>query len=250
MSHQTRHAHASDSHDMAALRRHYSFTAPRYRPDEIYEHWETVDPDDRRLIETEFEASHRLDRRKERSWYCVALRRTTTECYISTGMALNVADADEPMSGDWHKGSWSTHKWEPQHARAKRPTGWGWATMTCDDPYEQRTTAILGTQRLFDARTSELFPHPAKYRNEPVWCAHHERAIADYAWLFMCLSSGADKGYPKVVEPNTIDQWLWSRRQEANLGHLISQLTPHVPADRKAGWERWRDDVEQHWKRS
>ena len=208
----------------------------RHAPGEVYVDFDRFAPEDRALIEAEFHASVSMD--LGRAWYCTALRRTSPTNYITINAGLNLSDPDEPSSGDWHRGGWRIHAPE---GPARIPPGYGCVSLPCDRAQTQRTDRILGTQRLYDARESLYgVGHPAGGRPDPVWAAHHERAIADTAWLRIQF---AGDGYPRSATPALIAAWLWSDEQFDRLRALVEQLTPHIPSAKRKGWERWASEI-------
>ena len=208
----------------------------RHTPGEVYADFDRFAPEDRALIEPEFHASVSVD--LERAWYCTALRRTSPANYITVNAALNLSDPDEPSSGDWHRGGWQVRA--PENPRRISP-GYGCVYLPCDDEQALKTDHMLGTQRLYDARMSLYgVGHPAGGRPDPVWAAHHERAIADTAWWTMQLTRD---GYPRSATPALIAAWLWSDAQFDRLIALVKQLTPHVPSTKREGWERWASEI-------
>ena len=160
--------------------------------------------------------------------------------YITGNAALNLVDPSCPPSGDWHAlGWWGAYD-------AKRP----WvnnAFMSADQGWHS-TAAILGDARLFDCRESlAARPHPASKRSTPVWCAHHDRAIADIAWDF--LNACYPLGYIQSHHAPCIAEWLWEDFQLAHLQAHLERLTPHVPKPALPGWNLWRSELtlDAHW---
>ena len=107
-----------------------------------------------------------------------------------------------PPGGDWHHAGW----WGPYDA--ERP--WVNCAAMSADRGRFSTVHILGDERLYDARERlSMERHPAARRNAPVWCAHHDRAIADLAWHF--VMSAFRGGYLKCLHAPTVAEWLWGR---------------------------------------
>lgn len=162
------------------------------------------------------------------------IRTSSRQDYLTGWAALNLTDPEWPSSGDWHRSGW----WGPHEAA--RP--WvNCATMSADRG-RFSTVQILGDVRLHDARESlAALPHPAARRDAPVWCAHHDRAIADLAWDF--VMSAYRTGYLKCLHAPTVAEWLWGEPQLDSLKAMLEKLTNHVPAASKRGWNQWRSEL-------
>ena len=162
------------------------------------------------------------------------IRTSSKQDYVTGWAALNLIDPEWPSGGDWHRSGWRV-PYDPA-----RP--WvNCATMSADrDRFS--TVQMLGDMRLYDARESlAALPHPASRRDVPVWCAHHDRAIADLAWDFV---SGAYRtGYLKCLYAPTVAEWLWDEVQMDSLKAMLDELTSHVPTASKRGWNQWRSEL-------
>ena len=102
------------------------------------------------------------------------IRASSKQDYVTGWAALNLIDPEWPSGGDWHRSGWRG-PYDPARPWVNS------ATMSADrDRFS--TAQMLGDMRLYDGRESlAALPHPAARRNAPVWCAHHDRAIADMA---------------------------------------------------------------------
>ena len=162
------------------------------------------------------------------------IRTSSKQDYLTGWAALNLTDPEWPSSGDWHRSGWRG----PYDAA--RP--WvNCATMSADQG-RFATVRILGDMRLYDARESlAALPHPAARRDAPVWCAHHDRAIADLAWDF--VNGPYQTGYLKCLYAPTVAEWLWDEPQLDNLKAMLEELTNHVPPASRRGWNQWRSEL-------
>lgn len=162
------------------------------------------------------------------------IRASSKQDYVTGWAALNLADPEWPSGGDWHRSGW----WGPYEVA--RPWA-NCATMSADRG-RFSTVGILGDMRLYDARESmAALPHPAAKRGAPVWAAHHDRAIADLAWDF--ANAAYRTGYLRCLYAPTVAEWLWDERQLDNLKAMLEELTSHLPAASKRGWNQWRSEL-------
>ena len=162
------------------------------------------------------------------------IRMSSRRDYLTGWSALNLSDPEWPSGGDWHhSGWWGSHD-------AERP--WVNCAAMSADRGRFSTTGLLGDVRLYDVRGSlALERHPAARRDTPVWCAHHDRAIADLAWDF--VMGAFHSGYLKCLHAPTVAEWLWDAAQLDGLKALLERLTPHVPAAARPGWDLWRGEL-------
>lgn len=162
------------------------------------------------------------------------IRTSSEQDYVTGWASLNLIDPEWPSGGDWHRSGWrgsydATRPWVNR------------ATMSADRG-RFSTVRVLGDMRLYDARKSlAALPHPAARRDTPVWCAHHDRAIADLAWDF--VMSAYRTGYLKCLYAPTVAEWLWDETQLDSLKAMLEELTNYVPAVSKRGWDQWRSEL-------
>ena len=162
------------------------------------------------------------------------IRLSSRQDYLTGWSSLNLSDPEWPSGGDWHHAGW----WGPYDT--ERP--WVNCAAMSADRGRFSTVHILGDERLYDARERlSMERHPAARRNAPVWCAHHDRAIADLAWHF--VMSAFRGGYLKCLHAPTVAEWLWDESQLDSLQALLERLTPHVPAASMHGWDLWRSEL-------
>lgn len=162
------------------------------------------------------------------------VRLSSRRDYLTGWSALNLSDPEWPFGGDWHRAGW----WGLYDA--ERP--WVNCAHMSADRGRHSTAEVLGEMRLYDARESLAHVrHPASRRPTPVWCAHHDRAIADAAWDF--VMGAFERGYLKCLHAPTVAEWLWDESQMEKLKKLLEQLTPHVPASARLGWDLWRSEL-------
>ena len=162
------------------------------------------------------------------------IRLSSRRDYLTGWSSLNLSDPEWPSGGDWHHAGW----WGEFDAKRS----WVNCAAMSADRGRFSTTFILGDERLYDARAGlSALPHPAARRPAPVWCAHHDRAIADAAWDF--VMSAFHTGYLKCLHAPTVAEWLWDESQMDSLKALLERLTPHVPAASRRGWDLWRGEL-------
>lgn len=162
------------------------------------------------------------------------IRLSSRQDYLTGWSSLNLSDPEWPSSGDWHHaGWWGTYDEE-------RP--WVNCAAMSADRGRFSTVPILNDERLYDAREGLAAErHPAARRSTPVWCAHHDRGIADMAWHY--LLAAFHTGYLKCLHAPTVAEWLWDESQLENLKALLERLAPHVPSAARRGWDLWRGEL-------
>ena len=167
----------------------------------------------------------------------ITIPETSPENYITGLSALNLRDPDCWQSGDWHqRGSWfrAIEQIVPDSATK--------AIMSSDFRMGAPVN-IMGDQRLCDARQGlGDLGHPDAKKPSRIWCAHHERAIADTAWMWM---RDFPRIFPASVCAPTVAAFLWTDRQFENLHRLLDLLTPHVDIGCRDKWLSWKSELTQ-----
>ncbi len=167
----------------------------------------------------------------ERTGYHPAwIRETSKRDYLTAMSALNLRDPDCWASGDWHRSCWQVpNTGVPERAHYAALSG---------DKDRYAPVDILEDLRLCDIREPlRGINHPAGFRSAPVWGAHHERAIADLAWHYMCVTPG---GFPMSLGPVTVAKFLWTDTQFDTLHKLLAILADHLQDEHKTLWMAWK----------
>ena len=139
--------------------------------------------------------------------------------------ALNLADPETILSGDWHDFCWRDAAFPPRQA------------LCADAPEFGVLPNVLKTDRTFDARPSlRMLGHPAGLRRTPVWCSHHDRAVVEVA--FRNWTTGLWTRWP--VAPWVIADWLGTEDQVRSLCALAERLEVQLPNALVEGWRSWR----------
>lgn len=151
------------------------------------------------------------------------------EAGVAAEDALNLADPETVLSGDWHDFCWRSGTYPPGHA------------LCADAPEFGALPSILKGERTFDARPSLLqIKHPAGRRRTPVWCAHHDRAVAEVAFRNWSLDPW--RRWP--LAPWVAANWLGTEEQMCSLRDMAERLEPHLPAGLVPGWRKWRNALD------
>lgn len=139
--------------------------------------------------------------------------------------ALNLADPETTLSGDWHNFCWRDALFPPRKA------------LCADAPEFGVLPSVLKAERTFDARPSlRMLGHPAAVRRTPVWCSHHDRAVAEVA--FRNWTTGLWVRWP--VAPWVVADWLGTEAQMHSLRGLTERLETCLPDGLVDGWRSWR----------
>ena len=171
---------------------------------------------------------------------------TSARQYVTGLQALNLIDPEFESSGDWHmQGSWFVSA-EGVHPRAyeallANKARFGYVLAT---PAE-----LLGEDRLFDARPSlQRLGHPEGDSTEPVWAAHHDRAIVDGAWKWLHPNPSL---FPGPYYGPAVANWLWTNAQFAHLHRLARKVESTLSGNRRHLWATWMRDLtpDAEWER-
>ena len=150
---------------------------------------------------------------------------------VTGGDALNLVDPEIGHPADWHDFCWRCTDNPPRRA------------AHAGDVQYRVVAKVLGGDRTFDGREAlRNVYNPAALRSKPVWCAHHDRAIVERAWLTWAAGAYAS---PWPLAPSVVDDWIWTPEQMASLKALAERVEPHLPAAARSGWRKWyREQLE------
>ena len=170
-------------------------------------------------------------------WVWDTIPPTSQARYISGGSALNIPDAGNRGSGDWHRAGWQSRRGAGTGARQ--------AAMSDDtgrSPAARRIHAsVLGTQRVIDVRPGlRRLGHPQAGSESVIWGASHERATAEYVIDACTRHFEPDPDHPEgILDRRTAHRWLATDDQDAWVRAVLAAAATMLPAVRRAALEHW-----------